>query len=142
MKHKLFHTLVLSGVALVEGCASTPIAPRTPGNESSEAPTSNEITAAEPTNTRVAAASSAADAAPPHTGETTVVAQPTADPVREMVADARSCSELGWVTTKTQTLALPDATIVIVGDTKYACRPRSTNQVPRCCYGWDNLPQW
>lgn len=147
MNHKLFHTLVLSGVALVEGCASTQGTTREVSNGSST-PATNESSAsstsgssASPTN-NVATTTGTGDqvAAPqntaPPTGGGGARANATADEVRAMVADARSCRELGWATTKSQTLTIPDATIVTVEGTQYACRPRSTNQAPRCCHGW------
>lgn len=114
MNHRLFHTLVLSGVALVEGCASAPPPP-----------------AAAPTQTAQATApTTAAETAPTATAETApLAAAPNADEVRAILADGRACSP-GWPTTKGASLT-PPRPVALNGRT-YGCitRPERGTQ---CC---------
>lgn len=104
MNHRLFHTLVLSGAALVEACASAP-APAAAAPEATAQP-------AEPAGT-----AAPADAAP------------SADEVHAMVADARAC-EPGWPTTKSASL-YPPQRVALNGRT-YACVVRP-DRATQCC---------
>ncbi|MBL8600787.1 MAG: hypothetical protein JNK72_02590 [Myxococcales bacterium] len=125
MKHKLFHTLVLSGAALVEGCASTPHQTAV----ASSAPGSRETHdhAQRPAGTP--AAEAPAGTATPTAATAPPVESPEA--VRAMVADARSCNEVGWATTKSAGL-LPKTRVVHEGQA-YWCLAASLQRTPRCC---------
>lgn len=118
MNHRLFHTLVLSGVALVEGCASVPPPPAAAPTQTAQ--TTSPTTAAEPAPTTTA---EPAQAAAP------VAASPSADEVRAILADGRACSP-GWPTTKGASLT-PPRPVALNGRT-YGCitRPERGTQ---CC---------
>jgi hypothetical protein len=122
MKHKLFHTLVLSGVALVEGCATAP------HNAPAAAPA--------PTHAGHSHTASPAEAATPSEPATRseVAASerpPTPEAVRAMVADARSCADVGWATTKSASSVQKSR--VVHNDQVYWCLPEDLNRSPRCC---------
>lgn len=132
MKHKLFHTLVLSGVALVEGCATAP------HNAPAAAPA--------PTHAGHSHTASPAEAAAPSEPATRseVAASerpPTPEAVRAMVADARSCADVGWATTKSASSVQKSR--VVHNDQVYWCLPEDLNRSPRCCAavpGQDQAP--
>ena len=118
MNHRLFHTLVLSGVALVEGCASmTPPAAAAPPQA---APTAAPTAAAAPAPSTTAA---------PAQAEAPVAPALSADEVRGAVADARACSP-GWPTTKSASL-YPPRPVVLNGRT-FSCVVRP-DRATQCC---------
>lgn len=119
MNHRLFHTLVLSGVALVEGCASTPPPPAAAPTQSAQA--TAPTTPAEPAPTTTAE--------PPPVAAAPVAAAPSADEVRAILADARACSP-GWPTTKSANL-YPPRNVALNGRT-YACVVRPDRDT-QCC---------
>lgn len=112
MKHRLFHALVISGAALVEGCASAAYGRAEPG--------SVDLAEATPP--------AAPTEASPDGGPT---AGGVDDEVRAMVADARACSEVGWATTKSAS-ARPWQTLSFEGR-RYSCLPEDLHRTPRCC---------
>lgn len=116
MNHRLFHTLVLSGVALVEGCASAP-------PPAAAAPTQTAQAAAPTTTAEPAPSAEPAPTAVP------VAAAPSADEVRAILADARACSP-GWPTTKSANL-YPPRNVALNGRT-YACVVRPDRDT-QCC---------
>lgn len=136
MKHKLFHTLVLSGVALVEGCATAPHAApaAVPG------PTHAGHGHAAPAPAPTAEASAPVEPTAP----TEVAANdrpPTPEAVRAMVADARSCADVGWSTTKSAS-SMPKSRVEH-NNQVYWCLPEFLNRSPRCCAalpGQDRAP--
>lgn len=117
MNHRLFHTLVLSGVALVEGCASAPPPPAAAPTQTAQA-TAPTI----PAETAQAAPAETAPNAPAETA-------PNADEVRAILADGRACSP-GWPTTKSANL-YPPRNVALNGRT-YACVVRPDRDT-QCC---------
>jgi hypothetical protein len=117
MNHRLFHTLVLSGVALVEGCASAPPPPAAAPTQTAQA-TAPTI----PAETAQAAPAETAPTAPAETA-------PTADEVRAILADGRACSP-GWPTTKSASLTPPRP--VVLNGHAYACISRY-DRPTQCC---------
>lgn len=132
MKHKLFHTLVLSGVALVEGCATAPH--NAPAAAPSPATAGHSHAAPSPE-----AAAPAESATPSEVSASE--RPPTPEAVRAMVADARSCADVGWSTTKSAS-SMPKSRVVH-NNQVYWCLPEFLNRSPRCCAavpGQDRAP--
>ena len=117
MSQRLFHTLVLSSAAIIEGCATAP------PPQSAAAPPATAPATTAPT---VATADAPAEPAPERVRS---LSERSEAEVRAMVADARAC-EPGWPTTKSANL-YPPQTVTLNGRT-YACvlRPDRPND---CC---------
>ena len=56
---------------------------------------------------------------------------PPPEAVRAMVADARSCADVGWATTKSASSVQKSR--VVHNDQVYWCLPEDLNRSPRCC---------
>ena len=131
MNHRLFHTLVLSGAALVEGCAtaSAPAAELSPAAESS--PASARSTPSQSAPDAAPAAPSSQSANPP-----VAAGQPDpGDPALEaMIADVRACNEVGWPTTKSASMYYRS---VMRAGRQYFCANDQSQarfrDLPRCC---------
>ncbi|MFO0628200.1 MAG: hypothetical protein U0325_21685 [Polyangiales bacterium] len=118
-RHRLFHTLVLSGAALAGGCATTP-APPPPA----------------PPPRDTAATSAAGDA---RGGEVRDELPTDEAAVVAMLRDARVCGEVGWPTTKSASALMRS---VMRAERQYFCLlPQGMARYPgrpRCC---ELLPQ-
>lgn len=134
MKHRLFHTLVLSGAALVGGCASTantPTAhPQGPSGHAALPPTGAEPPApsAQAAEPAPGPAQSTPDA-PAAAQRTDAPASP--EELRAMVTDARACGDVAWPTTKSAS-AFPRERVSVNGRS-YQCIARHVRRTPQCC---------
>jgi len=141
MKHKLFHTLVLSSAALLEGCASTPPAPVATPQGTQHAHTDPAPTPAA-TPVADAPAETSTSLGPLASGQNIRVDANTAPSivasVRAMVADARACSEVGWATTKSAS-ATSKQHVELEGRA-YWCLPEGLQRSPRCCLAANGEP--
>ncbi len=124
MSHRLFHSLVLSSVAILDGCATAPPPPSAtvPATSTATAPATDTPTAA-------AIAATPPIAEEPIPPPVRALSQRSEAEVRAMVADARTC-EPGWPTTKSAHL-YPPQTVTLNGRT-YACVLRP-DRADDCC---------
>ncbi|MBL8678112.1 MAG: hypothetical protein JNK05_03060 [Myxococcales bacterium] len=128
--HKLFHTLVVSGAALVQGCASTQVAAAQPV-ETARAERSPSVAATSPSAANAAASPTNTVSPPVEPRAATPAATPGS--VQALVADARSCADVGWHTTKSAHMWIERAQTVTVEGHTYSCLPEEANRTPRCC---------